>query len=224
MNSERTAGSNDALHPVDIWRNLLAAAREYESQWQTDPSTDPTIFAHKYPEIPKELLVRQLEQLQQELNSGDSQILHRDHRADRFTSIRLIRTGGMGAIFLAIDHDCNRQVAIKRIRREFQDNPDAQRRFQSEAELTAELEHPGVIPIYAKGVDDQGQDFYAMRLIDPNGASTLADTIEAFYNASRAQQGNNPRNAPPNVEDLRQLIHYLVNVADTTGISSQRMF
>ncbi|MFO0845441.1 MAG: protein kinase [Gemmataceae bacterium] len=47
----------------------------------------------------------------------------------------------------------------------FADNDDLRRRFLVEAELTGRLEHPGVVPVYGLGVDEQGRPFYAMRLI-----------------------------------------------------------
>ena len=58
-------------------------------------------------------------------------------------------------VYLAYDHDCNRQVAIKKIRPEFRNDPLVISRFHAEAELTSGLEHPGIIPIYAKGEIDK---------------------------------------------------------------------
>ena len=67
-------------------------------------------------------------------------------------------------------------MALKRIR------PDklhdaARRRFLREAALTARLQHPGIVPIYGLGQDDDGP-FYTMPFIQ---GRTLQEAIDAFH-------------------------------------------
>jgi len=40
-----------------------------------------------------------------------------------------------------------------------------QRRFVEEAQIAAQLDHPGVVPIHELGTDADGRPFFAMRLV-----------------------------------------------------------
>ncbi|MDR0966500.1 MAG: protein kinase [Myxococcales bacterium] len=59
--------------------------------------------------------------------------------------------GGMGAVFLAHDISLERQVAIKILAGELCHDGEFVDRFEREAKLTAKLEHPNIVPIYAVG-------------------------------------------------------------------------
>jgi WD40 repeat protein len=70
--------------------------------------------------------------------------------------------GGLGRIVRGRDRRLGRPVAIKELLRE---TPMTRARFAREAQITARLQHPGVVPIYEAGVWPSGQPFYAMRLV-----------------------------------------------------------
>lgn len=59
--------------------------------------------------------------------------------------------GGMGAVFLAHDISLDRQVAIKILAGELCNDGEFVDRFEREARLTAKLDHPNIVPIYAVG-------------------------------------------------------------------------
>jgi WD40 repeat protein len=59
----------------------------------------------------------------------------------------------------------NRVVALKMIRDSALAGPDERRRFRTEAENIAGLDHPNVVPIYEVGEHD-GQPFFSMKLIE----------------------------------------------------------
>ncbi len=84
--------------------------------------------------------------------------------------------GGLGEVLAARQEELGRLVALKRIRPE-RLHEAARRRFLREAEITAGLQHPGIVPIYGLGHDDQGP-FYTMPLID---GQTLQEAIDAFH-------------------------------------------
>ena len=56
--------------------------------------------------------------------------------------------GAFGSVFRAVQPSVDRDVAIKVIRREYADDPHFVRRFESEAQLVASLEHPHIVPVY----------------------------------------------------------------------------
>ncbi|MBN1966654.1 MAG: protein kinase, partial [Anaerolineae bacterium] len=59
-----------------------------------------------------------------------------------------IGAGGFGEVYRAIQPAVNREVAIKVIKPELANQPDFIRRFESEAQLVARLEHPHIVPLY----------------------------------------------------------------------------
>ncbi len=84
--------------------------------------------------------------------------------------------GGLGEVLVARQEELGRLVALKRIRPE-RLQEDARERFLREAEITAGLQHPGIVPIYGLGHDEQGP-FYTMPLID---GQTLEEAIHEFH-------------------------------------------
>jgi serine/threonine-protein kinase len=78
---------------------------------------------------------------------------------------RLIGRGGMGVVYQATDRRLNRPVAIKLIADNRAEDPAFRERFEREAQLTAAIDHPNVIPVYAAGEID-GQLYLATRFVD----------------------------------------------------------
>src|SRR5262249_14249761 len=76
---------------------------------------------------------------------------------DRYTLSRLHATGGIGRVWLARDDCLGRDVALKELRPERAAQPAVWARFLKEAQITSQLEHPGIVPIYEVGrrPDDQ---------------------------------------------------------------------
>ncbi|MEO0564560.1 MAG: serine/threonine-protein kinase, partial [Chloroflexota bacterium] len=62
--------------------------------------------------------------------------------------LELIGTGGFGAVYRAQQTAVEREVAIKIILPEFANSPQFIRRFETEAQLVARLEHPYIVPLY----------------------------------------------------------------------------
>jgi serine/threonine protein kinase len=71
--------------------------------------------------------------------------------------------GGMGAILDARQNATQRTVAMK-VMLGSGDEADVLR-FIEEAQVTAQLDHPNIVPIYELGVDEQDQLFYTMKLV-----------------------------------------------------------
>ncbi len=69
--------------------------------------------------------------------------------------------GGMGVVWSARQAGLLREVAVKRVRPG--SGPRAAEQLIAEAELTGSLEHPGIVPVYEVGIDQDQVPFYAMR-------------------------------------------------------------
>lgn len=102
----------------------------------------------------------------------------------KFSLLREIGEGGLGTVWLARDESLKRNVALKEMKPEAAEFPRAWERFQREAEITGQLEHPNVVSMYQFGTDDTtGQPFYAMRFV---GKRTLVDAIEEYHERKAA--------------------------------------
>lgn len=73
-----------------------------------------------------------------------------------------IGEGGNGAIYLAHQSSVERDVAIKVILPQYASKPEFKTRFESEARLIAQLEHPYIVPLHDYWQDDDGA-FLVMR-------------------------------------------------------------
>ena len=71
--------------------------------------------------------------------------------------------GGMGLVLAARDLRIHRSVAMKVLRPGNEFSADKLLRFVSEAQLTGQLEHPNIIPVYQLGVGADAQVFYTMK-------------------------------------------------------------
>lgn len=60
----------------------------------------------------------------------------------------LIGRGGWGAVYLAYQRTVNRQVAMKMILPEYANKPDFSKRFEIEAQVVAQLQHPHILPLF----------------------------------------------------------------------------
>jgi serine/threonine protein kinase len=67
----------------------------------------------------------------------------------------------LGAVFVALDSELHREVALKQILDHHADDPVSRSRFLLEAKITGGLEHPGIVPVYGRGTVGDGRPFYA---------------------------------------------------------------
>ena len=91
----------------------------------------------------------------------------------RFDRVRLLGQGAMGQVELARDNDIRRTVAVKRVHGEAA-SAAALMRFADEVRIVGQLEHPGIVPIYDVGRDDDGQVYLVMKHLH---GETMEDII-----------------------------------------------
>jgi serine/threonine-protein kinase len=92
---------------------------------------------------------------------------------------------------------------------------DCRRRFLREAEITARLEHPGVVPVYGLVQGADGQPCYAMRFIE---GQSFKDAIQLFH--ERDQKPG--RTAGDRALALRELLGRFVAVCNTVAFAHSR--
>jgi eukaryotic-like serine/threonine-protein kinase len=141
----------------------------------------------------------------------------------RFRVLRPHARGGLGAVFVALDSELNREVALKQILDHHADDPDSRQRFLIEAEITGGLEHPGIVPVYGLGTYGDGRPYYAMRFIK---GDSLKESIERFHkspSASPRVTGTEGAPARRNRElERRQLLRRFLDVCNAIDYAHSR--
>jgi serine/threonine protein kinase len=85
--------------------------------------------------------------------------------ASRYQLLEEIAQAALGVVFRCRDHHLHRDLAAKVLHEHLRDRPAAILRFLDEAQLTAQLQHPGIVPIHEQGTLPDGRPFFAMKLI-----------------------------------------------------------
>lgn len=107
--------------------------------------------------------------------------------APRYAVQKELGRGGWGSVYLARDRQIDRDVAIKQINAELAGKDTIQERFWHEAQVTGQLQHPGIVPVHELGVGADGAPFYVMKLLE---GSTFRDAIrQSHANESAAARG-----------------------------------
>lgn len=100
---------------------------------------------------------------------------------DRYHIGEEIGRGGMGAILETRDLNLRRKVAMK-VAISKKVSTKQLRRFIEEAQITGQLEHPNIVPVYELSVDGQDQVFYTMKMVH---GQTLMDILDAIRRGNR---------------------------------------
>ena len=82
---------------------------------------------------------------------------------DRYEMRDMLGRGGMGEVRLCKDRHIGREVAIKVIRTDHMTRPDVVRRFEREARVQGQLEHPAIVPVYDFGIAPDGSMYFTMK-------------------------------------------------------------
>jgi serine/threonine protein kinase len=132
----------------------------------------------------------------------------------RFRVLRPHARGGLGAVFVALDSELNREVALKQILDRHADDPTSRQRFLIEAEITGGLEHPGIVPVYGLGTYGDGRPYYAMRFIR---GDSLKGAIDRFHADEALKKDLGRRSL-----ELRKLLRRFTDVCNAIDYAHSR--
>ncbi len=94
-----------------------------------------------------------------------------------YQNIHILGEGGMGTIDKVKDKRCLRNIALKTLHSKKATEEDLVR-FTDEAQITAQLEHPNIVPIYDVGIDKNEQLFYTMKMIEGKNLKEIINAIK----------------------------------------------
>ncbi|MEM7263203.1 MAG: serine/threonine-protein kinase [Planctomycetota bacterium] len=106
--------------------------------------------------------------------------------APRYRVLREFARGGMGIVFEVLDQDLDRLLAMKVIQAQHNQREAGEttatsvglvQRFLREAKITAQLDHPGVVPVYDVGVHTDGCVYFTMRLVEGDDLRDLLPQV-----------------------------------------------
>jgi serine/threonine protein kinase len=192
------------LAAVDFeYRRLAGESPSVEEYRARFPSLDTArlarLLARQAPEDPYATIVKDTSRPGQEL---------------RYRILRPHARGGLGEVFVALDQELHREVALKEIQEARADDALSRSRFLMEAEITGGLEHPGIVPVYGLGQYSDGRPFYAMRFIK---GDNLKEAIRRFHEAEKRGRDPGERSLA-----LRDLLRRFVDVCNAVAYAHSR--
>src|SRR5262249_1929455 len=132
----------------------------------------------------------------------------------RFRILRPHARGGLGAVFVALDEELHREVALKQMIEKHADHPVSRARFLLEAEITGGLEPPGIVRACGLAPSADGPPFYAMRFIR---GDRLKEAVDRFH-ADLALKSDPSRRSL----ELRKLLRRFVDVCNAIEYAHSR--
>ena len=127
----------------------------------------------------------------------------------RYQILRLHARGGLGVLWIVHDRELHRDVALKALRPDQADHPEARRWFLKEGQIAAQLEHSHIVPVYDLGRTMGGRPFYTMKFVP-------GMTLRTWVEVSRQRAG------ALDLEDLRRMLEALLRVCDAIGYAHAR--
>lgn len=122
-----------------------------------------------------------------------------------------VGSGATGHVLKGSDTKLGRELALKVARWSRHDMPrDLLARFVEEAQITAQLEHPNVVPVHDLGVDPEGRPYFSMKLIRGQSLESILDKRRAGDPQVLAEFG------------LRRLLDVFLQVCQAIGYAHAR--
>ena len=129
----------------------------------------------------------------------------------RYQLVTNFARGGLGQIWMAQDVRLKREVAFKELLPSALKNSSALERFLEEAQITGQLEHPGIVPIYDIGYQANGTPFYSMKLVR---GETMEKYIEQLHELAP--------NSPERSLQFRKLLRSFIDICNALAFAHDR--
>jgi PAS domain-containing protein len=116
----------------------------------------------------------------------------------RYRIRQRLAAGSSATVYLGYDEELHRPVAVKVIHSHLLNSPKAVALFQAEARILAQLDHPGIVPVYDLGRTPEGLSYLVSKLVEgcdletwlaagrpkwPEAVRIVAEAAEALHHA-----------------------------------------
>jgi eukaryotic-like serine/threonine-protein kinase len=126
---------------------------------------------------------------------------------NRFQPLRELGRGGTSSVHDAADVRLVRHTALKIMHTNLATQPTLRTQFIIEAQITAQLEHPNIIPIYEYGQDAEGVPYINMRKV-------TGETLDALIHEDELQRLD--------ADNLKSAVRILLRVCDALAYAHSR--
>lgn len=148
--------------------------------------------------------------------TGVSELAAHTAQAESATShdfLAKVGEGGMGEILLAKDPHLRRRVAYKKLHPQFAQNKTVLGQFFTEVQITSQLEHPHVVPIYHLEVDQHQSIAYSMKLVQGKSFKELITEAQNFYSTGSPM---------PESHSLARFLEHFLKVCNAMEYAHQK--
>lgn len=131
----------------------------------------------------------------------------------RYIVVGTAGKGGMGVVHVAQDVGLLRRVALKELSPQAAHSADARSRFVREVQVTAQLDHPHIVPVYSLEVAEGDRPAYAMKLVEGRTFVQLVAEVREQWEAGQR---------PDDRHALHARLEHFLKVCDAIGYAHER--
>ncbi|MBT3217991.1 MAG: serine/threonine protein kinase, partial [Proteobacteria bacterium] len=134
------------------------------------------LFSHRILTRPQYLLLQQQEGI-----APTGEFIRQAAAEERFNLLGVLGAGAMGEVHLARDPGLGRTVALKVMKPDQAHKKGLFQRFLFEARVSAQLDHPNIVPVYTMERSNQESPAFSMKLVQGN-------TFDEYLEQCHAQE------------------------------------
>ncbi|PIQ24556.1 hypothetical protein COW36_11095 [bacterium (Candidatus Blackallbacteria) CG17_big_fil_post_rev_8_21_14_2_50_48_46] len=133
--------------------------------------------------------------------------------SEQYDFLGLLGQGAMGLVHKAKDKNLQRTIAYKQLLQEMAQNRGLLRRFLNEVQITAQLDHPNIVPIYNLDIRPDGSLAYAMKMVKGKTLKDLIKESQELYKAGKL---------PDDEHSLETLLDHFLKVCDAMAYAHSK--
>ncbi|MCH2176587.1 MAG: serine/threonine-protein kinase [Lentisphaeria bacterium] len=114
-----------------------------------------------------------------DLDSGLTSLLNRNPHEDQYDVVSEISQGGMGVLYQVFDKNFRRNEAMKVLLPEYKYDKALLKSFLREARITAQLEHPNIIPVHDLGELPGYGVYFTMKKVQGETLNDILNELES---------------------------------------------
>lgn len=125
----------------------------------------------------KSQLGSMIQDMKEKLNNPaeDTIVSELNYQVERYSDFKSLNHGGMKKIWKVRDKSTGRPVAMASIKKDT--TPERIQSFLREARITAQLQHPNIVPIHDIGLNEDNDPYFTMKLLDGENLAIIIEKL-----------------------------------------------